>query len=133
MLIYIFLANDLLRFFTEDRSIRGWEEAATSWLITGLVVAAVVAGLMLLYKLMQKKAAGNIKEQVWSRGESVLLMLAGLLPVLLGVAVIWYWSSNFFKVMGVPGLFKGIVFAWVVYLIFMIVGHLAGPWRRELF
>ncbi|PYS93212.1 MAG: hypothetical protein DMF64_05895 [Acidobacteria bacterium] len=132
MLAYVFLSNDFLRFFTEDRSIRGWEDTATSWLITGLVVAVVCAGVMLFYKLFQKRSAGNIKEQTWSRGETILLMLAGLIPVFICILVVWYATSNFYKVIGMPGLFKGIVFAWLLYLLFMVIGHLASPWRREL-
>jgi heme/copper-type cytochrome/quinol oxidase subunit 2 len=130
-LAYTFMANDFLRFFTEDRR-RGWEETATSWLITAVVISVLCAGGMLLYKFFQRRAAGNIKEQTWSRGETVLLMLFGLIPVLFLVSLVWYSYPNYYNVMRLPGLFKGIAFAWVLYLLFMVVGHLAGPWRRDL-
>lgn len=131
MLGYIFFANDFLRWFTENR-IKGWEDTAQSWLITAVVIAVVCAGLMLLYKLLQKKSARNIVEQTWSRGMTVLLILTGLLPVLVFLLVAWYTSSNFYNVMSVGGLFKGVLFAWLLYLVFMVIGHVASPWRREL-
>jgi Na+/H+-dicarboxylate symporter len=131
MLAYIFFANDFLRWFTEDR-IKGWEETAESWLITAVVIAVLCAGLMLLYKLMRKKAARNIIEQTWSKRRTALLIVIGLLPVFLCILTAWYTSSNFFNVMRVSGLFKGVLFAWLLYLLLMIIGHLASPWRREL-
>jgi succinate dehydrogenase hydrophobic anchor subunit len=131
MLVYIFFANDFLRWFTENR-IKGWEDTAESWLITAVVIAVLCAGLMLAYKLLRKKAARNIVEQTWSRRRTALLILIGLLPVFLFILTAWYTSSDFFNVMRVSGLFKGILFAWLLYLLFMIVGHLASPWRREL-
>lgn len=132
MIAYAFLlANDFLRFFTEDRR-RGWEETATSWLISAVVISVICAGLMLLYKFLQRRSAGNIREQAWSRGETVLLMLLGLIPVFIFVAVVWYSSANYYNVMRVPGLFKGVAFSWLLYLLLMVVGHLAGPWRRDL-
>jgi Na+/H+-dicarboxylate symporter len=131
MLGHILFANDFLRWFTENR-IRGWEETAQSWLITTAVIAALCAGLMLLYKLMRKKAARNIIEQTWSKAKTILLILVGLLPVFLFLLVAWYASSNFYNVMSVAGLFKGVLFAWLLYLVFMVVGHLASTWRREL-
>ena len=131
MLGFILLANDFLRWFTENR-IKGWEETAQSWLITAIVIAVLSAGMMLLYKLMRKKAARNIREQTWSRGQTMLLIVAGLLPVFLFVSVAWYTSSNFYNVMSLAGLFKGVLFAWVLYVFLMIIGHLASPWRREL-
>jgi heme/copper-type cytochrome/quinol oxidase subunit 2 len=132
MVAYALAANDFLRFFAEDRGIRKWEEAVTGWLITALVIAVLCAGVMMLYKLMQKRSAGNIKGQTWSRGETMLLMLLGLIPVFLCEWVAWYTSSNFYNVMQVPGFFKGVGFAWLLYLFFMIAAHLVTPWRREL-
>jgi heme/copper-type cytochrome/quinol oxidase subunit 2 len=132
MFAYVIFSNDFLRFFAEDRGIRMWDEAVTSWLITALVISVLCAGAMLLVKLYQKKAAGNLVGQTWSRGETVLLMLLGLIPVFILQLIAWYTSSNFYNVMRLPGLFKGVVFAWLLYLIFMVVGHLVTPWRREL-
>lgn len=131
MLGYILLANDFLRWFTENR-IKGWEETAQSWLVTVGVIAILCAGLMLFYKLMRKKAARNIVEQTWGKRKTMLLILVGLLPVFLCIWVAWYTSSNFYNVMSVAGLFKGVLFGWLLYLLFMFIGHLASPWRREL-
>jgi Na+/H+-dicarboxylate symporter len=131
MLGYMLLANDFLRWFAENR-IRGWEETSQSWIITAVVIAVLCAGLMLLYKLMRKKAARNIIEQTWSRRRTALMILVGLAPVFLFILTAWYTSSDFYNVMGVSGLFKGVLFAWLLYLLLMIIGHLASPWRREL-
>lgn len=131
MLGYIFLANDFLRWFTENR-IKGWEDTAQSWLITAVVISVLCAGAMLLLKFFQKQSAGNIVEQTWSKGKTIMLILLGLLPVFLGITGVWYSSNNFYNVMSVPGLFKGVLFAWLLYLVFMVIGHMAGPWRREL-
>jgi succinate dehydrogenase hydrophobic anchor subunit len=131
MLVYIFFANDFLRWFTENR-IKGWEDTAESWLITAVVIAVICAGLMLLYKLLRKKTARNIREQTWSKGRTAVLILIGLLPVFVCILTAWYTSSDFFNVMRVSGLFKGVLFAWLLYLLLMIIGHLASPWRREL-
>jgi Na+/H+-dicarboxylate symporter len=131
MLAYIFFANDFLRWFTDNR-IKGWEDTAQSWLITAVVIAVLSAGLMLLYKLMRKKAARNIREQTWSTGQTILLILMGLLPVFFFLLIAWYTSANFYNVMSVAGLFKGVLFAWLLYVILMVIGHLASPWRREL-
>lgn len=130
-MLAILFANDFLRWFTENR-IKGWEETAQSWLITAAVIAVLCAGLMLVYKLLRKKAARNIIEQTWSPGKTILLILVGLFPVFLCLLVAWYTSSNFYNVMSVAGLFKGVLFAWFVYLLFMIIGHVVSPWRREL-
>lgn len=132
MFAHVYMANDFLRFFAEDRGIKKWDEAVTGWLITACIISALCAGAMMLVKLGQKKAAGNLKGQVWSRGETVMLMLLGLIPVFLIEWVAWYTSSNFYNVMQLPGFFKGVAFAWGVYLLLVVVAHLVTPWRREL-
>jgi uncharacterized membrane protein len=128
----LLIESDLLKFFVENRDLEDWGDTAVSWLIAALVVSALVAGLMFAYKALRKYMAPNIKEKTWSRGETVLLIIIGLLPVFLAVLVVWYSTRDFFNVVGTIGLLKGVVFAWLLYLVFMFAGHLASPWRREI-
>jgi hypothetical protein len=67
-----------------------------------------------------------------SRGETVILMLVGLVPVFLIMLVLWYATRDYFDVVGVGGLFKGVLFGWLLYLFLMFIGHVASPWRREI-
>jgi hypothetical protein len=87
---------------------------------------------MLFYKWLKKRSAENINKRIWSRGETVILMLVGLVPVFLIMLVLWYVTRDYFDVVGVGGLFKGVLFGWVLYLFLMFIGHVASPWRREI-
>jgi polyferredoxin len=111
----------------------GWEETAQSWLFGAIVVAAICAGLTVFYKWLKKHSAVSIERKIWSRGQTIILMLVGLLPVLLMMAALWYSTRDYFDVVGVGGLFKGVVLGWTIYLFLLLIGHLASPWRRELF
>lgn len=129
---FILRTSDWLRFFTQYRDVDGWEETATSWVLAAIVVAVIGAGIVFAYKAVRKQAARTIVERTWSRGETVLLILMGLLPVLFLTFGIWYLSRDFTNIVGLWGLIKGIVFAWLLYLVLMLVGHAVSPWRREL-
>jgi hypothetical protein len=132
MLAYIIWESDFLQFFADNRDFDNWEDTALNWVVAALVVSVLCAGLTLIYKWFRKKSAGVIKEQAWSRGETIVLMLAGLLPVFLLTLAVWFASRDFGNVIGVGGLMKGVAFSWVLYLLLMFIGHLASPWRREL-
>jgi hypothetical protein len=132
MLLLMILESDFLKFFTSNREIEGWDDTASSWVLAAFVISVLVAGLTLFYKWLRKYLAGNIKEKTWSRGQTAVLMLVGLVPVFLAVLMIWYATRDYFNIIGVGGLIKGIVFSWVLYLLFMFVGHLLSPWRREI-
>lgn len=128
----ILRTSDWLRFFTQSRDVDGWEETATNWVLAALVVSIIGAGLVFAYKGVRKQAAKTLVERAWSRGETLLLIVMGLLPVLLLTLGIWYLSRDFTNIIGMWGLLKGIVFAWALYLVLMLVGHAVSPWRREL-
>lgn len=128
----LLLESDLLKFFVENRDLEDWSDTAVSWLVAALVISVLVAGLMFGYKGLRKYTAPNIKEKTWSRGQTVLLIIVGLLPVFLAILIVWYSTRDFFNVVGTMGLLKGAVFAWLLYLIFMFGGHLASSWRREI-
>lgn len=124
--------DSLLRLITPSRA-SGWKDTAFDWLIAAIVVAVVCAGLMLVYKMMLKQRAPNIKARVWRRGKTVGFILGGLLPVMVATFIIWYLSRDFFNIVGVGGLFKGILFSWILYLFLMLAGHTWGEWRRDIF
>ncbi len=124
--------SGFLKWFAENRDLEDWSETAASWLIAALVVSVLIAGLMFAYKALRKYLAPNIKDKIWSRGQTIMFMLVGLLPVLLAIWIIWYTTRDFVNIVGVTGLLKGVAFSWLFYLFIMIVGHLASPWRREI-
>lgn len=129
---YIIQSSGLLELFADNRDFDNWEDTALNWVAAALVVAVVCAGLTLFYKWFRKKSAKVIREQAWSRGETMILMAVGLAPVFLGTFGLWLYSRDFGNVIGVGGLVKGILFAWLLYVILMIFVHLVSPWRREL-
>jgi hypothetical protein len=128
----IFLESDLLAWLIDNRDSDGWEETAQSWLIAAIVIAALCAGLMMFYKWLKKHSAENINKKIWSRNQTLMLMLVGLLPLFLIMVILWYLTLDYFDVVGIGGLFKGILFGWLLYLLFMFIGHVASPWRREI-
>lgn len=124
--------DSILRVVTPNRS-PGWKDTAFEWLIAAVVIGVACAGLMIVWKMFLKQKARNIKERVWQRGQTVRFILGGLAPVLLVTFVVWYMSRDFFNVIAVGGLFKGILFSWILYLFLMLLGHAWGEWRRDIF
>lgn len=124
--------DPILRAITANRS-SGWKDTAFDWLVAAVVIGVACAGLMIVWKMFLKQKARNIRERVWRRSKTVKFILAGLAPVLLAAFFVWYMSRDFFNVIAVGGLFKGILFSWVLYLCLMLVGHAWGEWRRDIF
>lgn len=127
------LASDFLRFFAQDREVDGWEDVATSWIVAALVIAIVCTGIMLVVKWLMKKQSGDIRGRTWTRGKTAVFILSGWSLVLLGALIIYYASLDFTIIIGVTGLLKGILFSWILYILFMLVGHVLSPWRRDLY
>lgn len=128
----LFLQSDFLRMFIENVDDDNWSDTATSWVITAIVVAAIGAGLMFGYKALRKSMAGLVNEKIWTRGQTWRLIIIGIFPIFLILLCIWWLTRDFFNFVQAGGLFKGTVFAWLLYLFFMFVGHLVSPWRREI-
>jgi uncharacterized membrane protein YqjE len=118
--------------FIDSCEDEGCDETALNWVIATIVVSIVAALLMLAVKGLKKYAAINLIQKAWSRGQTVVLIIVGLLPVLIVLIVIWYSTRNFFNYVGVGGLLKGVVLAWLLYVFLMFAGHLLSPWRREI-
>lgn len=128
----LFLQSDFLRLFIENNESDTWQDTATSWLITAVVVAVLSAGLVFGYKALRKSMADIAKRKIWTRGQTWLLILIGIFPIFFILLAVWYFTRDFLNFVQIGGLLKGTVFAWILYLIFMVVGHLVSPWRREL-
>lgn len=132
MLALILQISGFLQLFMDTCEDEGCEETALSWVIAVIVVAIVCALLMLAIKWLKKYTAMNLIQKAWSRGQTLVLIIFGVLPVLMALIIIWYTTRNFFNYVGVGGLLKGVVFSWVVYVLLMFTGHLVSPWRREI-
>lgn len=132
MLALILQSSGFLQLFIDSCEDDGCDETALNWVIAIVVVAIVCALLMLAIKWLKKYTAINLIQKAWSRGQTIVLIIIGVLPVLLALIVIWYTTRNFFNYVGVGGLLKGVVFSWVVYVLLMFTGHLVSPWRREI-
>lgn len=128
----ILQSSGFLQLFVDSCEDEGCDETALSWVITAVTVALVIALLMLAVKWLQKYMAINLIQKAWSRGQTIVLIIIGVLPVLVALSIIWYTTRNFFNYVGVGGLFKGVVFSWIVYVMAMFSGHLVSPWRREI-
>jgi hypothetical protein len=132
MLALLIQSSAFLQLFIDSCEDEGCEETALNWVLATVVVAIVCTLLMLGIKWFKKYAAINLKQKAWSRLQTVILIIVGLVPLLLVLLTIWYTTRNFFNYVGVGGLLKGVVFAWLIYVAMMFTGHLLSPWRREI-
>ena len=132
MLGLLLQSFDFLQMFLDSCEDEGCEDTAMSWVTAAIVVAIMYSLFTLAFKWLKKYTAINIVQKAWSRGQTVVLIIVGLLPVLITLIVIWYTTRNFFNYVGVGGLLKGIVVSWLVYMLFVFTGHTLSPWRREL-
>ena len=132
MLALLLQGSSFLKMFVDSCDEEGCEDTAFNWVIAVLVIAIVCALFTLGFKWLRKYTAINIVQKAWSRGQTIVLILVGLIPVVLVLLIVWYTTRNFFNYVGVGGLLKGIVLSWFLYILFMFTGHLVSPWRREI-
>jgi hypothetical protein len=132
VLVLLLQSSNFLKLFVDSCEEDGCEDTALNWVIAALVIAVVCALAMLAFKWLRKYTAANLIQKAWSRGQTVVLTLVGLIPVVIVLLVVWYTTRNFFNYVGVGGLLKGIVMAWLMYVLFMFTGHVVSPWRREI-
>src|ERR1700682_2020062 len=123
----LFQESGFFGWLIDNHDADGWEDTAQSGLFSAIVVAVICAGLMIFYKWLKKRSAESIERKIWSRGKTIILMLVGLLPLLLMMTALWYSTRDYFDVVGVGGLLKGVVLGWILYLMLMLIGHLASP------
>lgn len=124
--------SGLLAWLIDNHDANGWEETAQSWCFAAIVVAVICAGLIILYKWLKKRAAKTVDARIWGRGQSVVLMLVGLVPVLLMMGTLWYTNPDYHDVVGMGGLMKGIVVGWLLYLLLVLITHVLSSWRNEI-
>ncbi|HRI05261.1 MAG TPA: hypothetical protein PLL77_16105, partial [Pyrinomonadaceae bacterium] len=109
-----------------------WADTAFNWVIIAVVVAVLGAGLVFAFKGFRKSMADIAKKKIWTRRQSWLMVFVGIFPIFFTLLIIWYLSRDYFNFIQIGGLVKGTLFAWLIYLVLMVVGHLVSPWRREL-
>lgn len=132
MLALLYQSSSFLQMFVDSCDEEGCEDTALNWVIAAVVVAVVCALLILAFKWLRKYTAINIVQKAWSRGQTIVLIIVGLVPVLLVLLTIWYITRNFYNYVGVGGLLKGVLMSWLLYVLFMFAGHVLSPWRREI-
>jgi hypothetical protein len=113
-----------LDFFVKEIGVPGARQTAQEWVITGIVMAVLVTGLMLALKWKLKDKAGTARE-VWPLSRVFGFAFVGLFPAFLVMLAIYYFNLNFTMILGVGGLFKGVLFEWLLYLAAMFVGDMA--------
>lgn len=132
MLALLLQTSSFLEMFVDSCEDEGCEDTAFNWVMATIVIAVTCALLMLAFKWLKKYTAINIVQKAWSRGQTVVLIVVGFIPIVIVMLVAWYTTRNFFNYVGVGGLFKGIVLSWLLYVLCMFTGHVVSPWRREI-
>jgi len=132
VLALLLQSASFLRLFVDSCDEEGCEDTALNWVIAALVIAVICALMMLAFKWLRKYMAVNLIQKAWSRGQTMMLILVGLIPVVIVLLSVWYTTRNFYNYVGVGGLLKGIVMAWLLYVLFMFTGHVFSRWRREI-
>jgi small-conductance mechanosensitive channel len=125
--------SGLLRGLITNDQPENYEEVATDWLLALFVVAFIWMAVMLVVELYRKWRQVHAEGRLWGTVRILVWMLLGLAPVLVTVLVVYYYSLDFQTVVGTPGLFKGIVVGWFLYVLMFLFGHLFGDLRRDLF
>lgn len=110
-----------------------YQEVATSWLAALLIIAAIWVALMLVAELIQRGRYPDEKRKMWGTLKTLGFIAMGFVPVLISVCATYFYSLDFQTVVGKPGLFKGILVAGVLYFAVMLIGHLFGNLRRDLY
>lgn len=131
-MVLFFLENDFIRLFIDDRGSDNWQDTATSWLITAVIVAVIGSGLIFAFKGFRKYMADIAKRKIWTRRQTWLLIFIGIFPIFATLWFFWYLEHDYLTFIQIGGLLKGTLFAWLIYLVLMVIGHLVSPWRREL-
>lgn len=123
-----------VRAFTQNREIDGWEEVATSWLTLAVVlsvIAVVVALIAKAFAERQAAAAGLGRGAYAGPRRSLSVLVAFFLVVTVAVALAWGLDRSYRDVVGVGGLAKSVLAAWLVYLVGFVLG-LAAFYREHM-
>jgi len=127
--VLLLQADWLLRLLVKDWN-GGGDAVAADWASASVLVATACVALMASGKWLLKKSAPNPFKLTWKWSKTLLFILGGLAPVAVIMLSAWYLSINFHDY---AALFSGIVFAWIIYALGMVLVHAATQWRRDLF
>src|SRR2546429_8925679 len=115
--MFLFLLQDnFLRLFIDNIEPDNWQETAMSWLLTVVVIAVLIAGLVFAYKALRKSMADIAKRKIWTRRRTWLLIFVGIFPIFFLLLAIWYLTRDFLNFVQFGGLVRGTLFAWLLYL-----------------
>src|SRR5712675_1591029 len=88
-----------------------FQEVADSWLAALFVIVVVSTVALIVYEWFKKRM--DPRRRQWGKVKILLLMLVGLGLAMVSVIVTYSLSLDFQTVVGTPGLYKGIVVAWL--------------------
>jgi uncharacterized protein YacL len=125
--------TSILRGLVTNDEPQNYEQVAQDWLLALVVIAVVWALVAFAVKWLVKSRARLPRHKIWGRAKTIAYTLG--IGVLLGVTVgiVWKSSLDFRFVVGVPGLFKGVFLGALLYTVLMLVFHLFGDARRDLY
>jgi hypothetical protein len=110
-----------------------YQDVATSWLAALFIIAASWMTVMLLAEVLQRGRYPDEGRHMWGTMKTLGWIAAGLVPVLVTVCAVFFYSLDFQLVVGQPGLYKGIFVSGFIYVSMMLAGHLFGNLRRDLY
>ena len=118
--------SGILRFFTQNRQIDGWQETASDWVTVGLVAALFVAIVAVVAKSLYEKkvrSTGDSGRLAYEGPSRSRLILVVFFFVVTGVVVfLWGIDRDFREIVGTSGLAKSVLAAWLVFLGSLLTG-----------
>lgn len=129
-LIALLLENDILRMLFE--AAEDYPDTASAWMTSATVIAVVIAGLIFAFKAVRKSMADVVHRKIWTRRQTWLTIFMGLFPIFFLLCLVRWLDLDFAAFINLGDLFKGTLFAWLIYVSIMFAGHLVSPWRREI-
>lgn len=137
IVLSVFLPEWLLRAMllnpdpTSPEKVFGVSEA---WIYSLISIAALVASLMALTKLLMKRSTGGIpRPMIWPLPKTLMFVFLGLVLIVPIASLLYYFNLDYQMFIGPSGLFKGVVFiSWLTYFVLMSLLHLL-IWRRDLY
>lgn len=126
------IGDSILELFIKPSAyeMEGAYDTALSWVITGFVIAMLATFGMQVIKWLLKAGVVLVKRH-WSRLKTITFMATGMLPVFATLLAIYYFTLDYTNVLGPFGLFNGVFFAWLVYIVLMVLSDLVFPWSRN--
>jgi hypothetical protein len=102
-------------------------------LIALIIIAVAWSLLAFVIKWLLKFFAKLPQNKIWGRTRTVVYILGGAVLLGITVSLVWKSSVDFVYVVGVPGLFKGVFVGGVFYVMLMLLFHLLGDARHDLY